>query len=155
MEFHNGIERRKLNSTWKRLRIQYREAGMSEEAIQSMYEYDLSVLNSERAYISHTVKICEPSDEDTGGASERKQFERAAAVVDIYHETKTQFAWVGEIKDERLSAGLEKLTKEDLELLTLYIYKGYTELEISKAYNLSQPAIHKRIKKITLFLKNI
>ena len=34
------------------LRVQYREAGMSEDAIQAMYEFDLGVLNSERAYIT-------------------------------------------------------------------------------------------------------
>ena len=50
MSFNNGNERRKLNAKWEQLRVQYREAGMSEEAIQAMYEFDLGVLNSERAY---------------------------------------------------------------------------------------------------------
>ena len=47
MSFNNGNERRKLNAKWDQLRVQYREAGMSEEAIQAMYEFDLGVLNSE------------------------------------------------------------------------------------------------------------
>ena len=50
MSFNNGNERRKLNAKWEHLRVQYREAGMSKEAIQAMYEFDLDVLNSERAY---------------------------------------------------------------------------------------------------------
>ena len=41
MSFNNGNERRKLNAKWEQLRVQYREAGMSEEAIQAMYEFDL------------------------------------------------------------------------------------------------------------------
>ena len=49
MSFNNGNERRKLNAKWEHLRVQYREAGMSKEAIQAMYEFDLDVLNSERA----------------------------------------------------------------------------------------------------------
>ena len=45
MSFNNGNERRKLNAKWEHLRVQYREAGMSEDAIQAMYEFDLGVLN--------------------------------------------------------------------------------------------------------------
>ena len=39
MSFNNGNERRKLNAKWEHLRVQYREAGMSEDAIQAMYEF--------------------------------------------------------------------------------------------------------------------
>ena len=42
MSFNNGNERRKLNAKWEHLRVQYREAGMSEDAIQAMYEFDCS-----------------------------------------------------------------------------------------------------------------
>lgn len=57
MSFNNGNERRKLNAKWEHLRVQYREAGMSEDAIQAMYEFDLGVLNSERAYITNTMTV--------------------------------------------------------------------------------------------------
>lgn len=46
MSFNNGNERRKLNAKWEHLRVQYREAGMSEDAIQAMYEFDLGVLTT-------------------------------------------------------------------------------------------------------------
>ena len=39
MSFNNGNERRKLNAKWEHLRVQYREAGMSEDAIQAMDGY--------------------------------------------------------------------------------------------------------------------
>mgnify|MGYP000092772866 CR=1 FL=1 len=38
MSFNNGNERRKLNAKWEHLRVQYREAGMSEDAIQAIKE---------------------------------------------------------------------------------------------------------------------
>jgi len=53
MKFNNGSERVRLENRWKKLRIQYREAGMSEDAIQAMYQFDLDVLNSERAYVDN------------------------------------------------------------------------------------------------------
>ena len=154
MSFNNGNERRKLNAKWEQLRVQYREAGMSEEAIQEMYEFDLGVLNSERAYDANTVAVCDGEDDvDARKASDLKQYETAITVTDTYRETKSRFGWIGEIENERLLAGLENLSEDDLKLLTLYVYEGYTESEISKAFSISQPAIHKRIEKITIFLK--
>lgn len=154
MSFNNGNERRKLNAKWEQLRVQYREAGMSEDAIQAMYEFDLGVLNSERAYDANTVAVCAGEDDvDARKAADLKQYEAAITVTDTYRETKSRFAWIGKIENERLLAALENLSEDDLKLLTLYVYEGYTENEISKAFSISQPAIHKRIEKITIFLK--
>ena len=101
---------------------------------------------------SYDVQI--PTADDSENQNDYVEYERATTVTDTYHETKTSFAWVGEIKNEHLHSGLEKLSHDDLELLTMLLVGGYTETEISKAYSISQPAIHKRIKKIALFLKN-
>ena len=82
------------------------------------------------------------------------RFEILETRVDNFEsETKSRFAWIGEIENERLLAALESLSENDLKLLTLYVYEGYTESEISKVFSISQPAIHKRIEKITMFLK--
>ena len=98
MSFNNGNERRKLNAKWEHLRVQYREAGMSEDAIQAMYEFDLGVLNSERAYITNTLTVSDTTDDSTATeTSDFKQYEKAITVTDTYHETKTRFAWVGEV----------------------------------------------------------
>ena len=155
MSFNNGNERRKLNAKWEQLRVQYREAGMSEEAIQAMYEFDLGVLNSERAYDANTVAVCDGEDDvDTRKAADLKQYEAAITVTDTYHETKSCFGWIGEIENERLLSALEKLSEDDLKLLTLYVYEGYSMVELSKVYGIAQQSISKRILKITKFLKN-
>ena len=102
MSFNNGNERRKLNAKWEQLRVQYREAGMSEEAIQAMYEFDLGVLNSERAYDASTVAVCDGEDDvDARKAADLKQYEAAITVTDTYHETKSRFGWIGEIEDRK------------------------------------------------------
>ena len=154
MSFNNGNERRKLNAKWEQLRVQYREAGMSEDAIQAMYEFDLGVLNSERAYDANTVAVCDGEDDvDARKAADLKQYEAAITVTDTYRETKSRFAWIGEIENERLLAALENLSEDDLKLLTLYAYEGYTVTEISKVLGVSQPTISIKIKRITNFLK--
>ena len=155
MSFNNGNERRKLNAKWEQLRVQYREAGMSEEAIQAMYEFDLGVLNSERAYDANTVAVCDGEDDvDTRKAADLKQYEAAITVTDTYHETKSCFGWIGEIENERLLSALEKLSEDDLKLLTLYVYEGYSMVELSKVYGIAHQTISKRIIRIANFLKN-
>ena len=154
MEFNNGNERRKLNKKWERLCVQYQQAGMSEDAIQAMYDFDLGVLNSERSYVANTLAIVGDGDDSTGRkSSDFKQYEKAIAVTDTYHETRTRFAWVGEIKDKRLQEGLEKLSDEELRLITLYFRDEYSTVELSKVYGIAQQNISKRILKITKFLK--
>ena len=154
MEFNNGNERRKLNKKWERLRVQYQQAGMSEDAIQAMYDFDLGVLNSERSYVANTLAIVDDADDNTGRkSSDFKQYEKAITVTDTYHETRTRFAWVGEIKDKRLQEGLEKLSDEELRLITLYFRDEYSTVELSKVYGIAQQNISKRILKITKFLK--
>jgi hypothetical protein len=147
MEFNNGNERRKLNKKWERLRVQYQQAGMSEDAIQAMYDFDLGVLNSERSYVANTLAIVDDGDDNTGRkSSDFKQYEKAITVTDTYHETRTRFAWVGEIKDKRLQEGLEKLSDEELRLITLYFRDEYSTVELSKVYGIAQQNISKRMK---------
>ena len=152
MNYNSGNARRNFYAKWDKLREEYRAAGMKEEAIQKMYEYDLAVFNDDRAHHRYDVEI--PSADDSENRNDYADFVRATTVTDTYHETKTRFAWVGEVQNERLQAGLEKLSVDDLKLLTLYAYEGYTVTEISKALGVSQPTISIKIKRITKFLKN-
>ena len=93
MSFNNGNERRKLNAKWEHLRVQYREAGMSEDAIQAMYEFDLGVLNSERAYITNTLTVSDTTDDSTATeTSDFKQYEKAIALWEKTTQQKPTFA---------------------------------------------------------------
>ena len=83
-----------------------------------------------------------------------QKYMEATTIVDTYHETKSSFAWIGEIEDERLLTALEHLKKEDLEIITLYAYEGYSVVELSKVYRIAHQNISKRIARITKFLKN-
>lgn len=72
----------------------------------------------------------------------------------MFHETKSKFAWIGEIENERLLAALESLSELDLKILTLYVYAGYTESEIASTLESKRITIHKRIERMAMFLKN-
>ncbi len=156
MGFNYGLEKKNFDSQWAVTRKQYEDAGMSSEAIQAMYDYDWSVFNATRAYQNHTQEIAAPSFEQSEESYSplMNKYQEAISVTDHYCETNSRFAWIGEIEDENLLSALEKLSDEDLELLTLYIYEGYSTVELSKAYGIAHQNISKRIIKITNFLKN-
>ena len=155
MSFNKGYELKKFEAHWEKLRIEYAAAGMTEDVIQKMYDYDRQQFNAERAHLERTQEL----STDTFECSEdensplMKRYREVTTVTDTYHETKSGFAWIGEIENERLLSALENLSEDDLKLLTLYVYEGYNESEISKVFNVSQPAIHKRNMQIAIFLK--
>ena len=128
---------------------------MTEEAIQKMYDYDRLQFNSERTFIERTQEFTAPAYESSEEEASplMLRYQDAITVTDTYHETKSRFAWIGEIENERLLSALENLSEDDLKLLTFYAYEGYTVTEISKVLGVSQPTISIKIKRITNFLK--
>ena len=155
MSFNKGYELKKFEAHWEKLRIEYAAAGMTEEVIQKMYDYDRQQFNSERTFVERTQEFTAPAYE--GSEEEASplmlRYQEVTTTTDTYHETKSKFAWIGEIENERLLSALENLSEDDLKLLMLYAYEGYTVTEISKVLGVSQPTISIKIKRITNFLK--
>ena len=156
MGFNYGLEKKNFDSQWAMTRKQYEDAGMSSEAIQAMHDYDWSVFNANRSYQNHTQEMAAPSFEQSEESYSplMNKYQEAVSVTDTYHETKSRFAWIGEIENEQLLTALETLKTEDLEIITMYAYEGYDITEISKVYGVSRPTISIKIKRITKFLKN-
>ena len=155
MSFNKGYELKKFEAHWEKLRIEYAAAGMTEDAIQKMYDYDRQQFNSERTFVERTQGFTAPAYESSEEEASplMLRYQEAITTTDTYHETKSKFAWIGEIENERLLSALENLSEDDLKLLTLYAYEGYTVTEISKVLGVSQPTISIKIKRITNFLK--
>ena len=156
MGFNYGLEKKNFDSQWAMTRKQYEDAGMSNEAIQAMYDFDWSVFNANRSYQNHTQEMAAPSFEQSEESYSplMNKYQEAVSVTDTYHETKSRFAWIGEIENEQLLTALETLKTEDLEIITMNAYEGYDITEISKVYGVSRPTISIKIKRITKFLKN-
>ena len=155
MSFNKGYELKKFEAHWEKLRIEYAAAGMTEDTIQKMYDYDRQQFNSERTFIERTQEFTAPAYESSEEEASplMLRYQEAITTTDTYHETKSKFAWIGEIENERLLSALENLSEDDLKLLTFYAYEGYTVTEIFKVLGVSQPTISIKIKRITNFLK--
>ena len=156
MSFNKGLELKKFEAHWEKLRVEYAAAGMAEDAIQKMYDYDRQQFNSERIFVERTQEFTAPAYESSEEEASplMLRYQEAITTKDTYHETKSKFAWIGEIEDERLLSALENLSDSDLELITLYAYEGYDTVEISKAFGTTKQNISKKIQRITNFIKN-
>ena len=57
-------------------------------------------------------------------------------------------SWVEEIEKPELIKGIKALSKEDIELITLYVFDDLTQNEIGVRFGISQKAVSKRIEQI-------
>ena len=67
MGFNYGYEKKKFDSRWKRLEVEYCDAGMSEEQIAAMKEYDRFEKGSANSNASTRVLQRQLEDRDEKG----------------------------------------------------------------------------------------
>ena len=120
MEFNNRRERKRFETEWAKLRQEYHNAGMSEDAIQSLYLFDFSVFKRSRS-IAAWEEPFENESED-GESKEYALLHRYASLLskdDTYFADADRFSWIERISDEALYTKLQALSEQDKELLTL------------------------------------
>lgn len=155
MGWNNANERRKFEERQKRLAIEYRANGMTDKQIEEMYQFDLRQFNSNRRYREHTqaFQVDEFDDADESDNSLMRYFpEQLTSKIDDL-ASKTRFGWVEEIEDERLYKILIGMSKDDIELITLYVFDGYTQDEIANYMNCTKQNIQKKFHRIKKHLK--
>ena len=124
--FNYGYEKKKFDSRWKRLEVEYCDAGMSEEQIAAMKEYDWAWFCSQRVFQNHTQPIpCEQYDEVCGQSQLFRKFASLSYQWDVDKIDQTRYGWLASVENEQLLLRLKKLSKKDLELLTLLFVDGY------------------------------
>ena len=160
MGFNNGLERKKFEAMWKKLRVEYAAAGMDEAAIEEMYQFDLDTFRSDRRYGEHAQAMPSQQFEDDGDPADESnsallvKFFDSFAVMPRDTDDERRYSWLDDIGSEALSAALQKLTIEDIELLTLYIFDGYSTTEIAALQGIAHQNVSKKIRRIKKILKN-
>lgn len=155
MGFHYGYEKRKFDMEWSRLEQEYRAAGMSDEQIADMKEYDWTWFCSQRAYLNRVQGLSsEQYEEELEQSCLFQKFESLSCNWDTGDVDKHRFGWLSTIENERLYQRLCELSEDDLELLTLLIGDGYRQADVARLWNCSRSAITQRLNKIKDFLKN-
>lgn len=158
MSWNNALAYRKFKDEQAHLFLQYRAAGMTEEQIRAMYDFDLAAFNSERAFRTHNQPLLEQAldkfdCEESDNALLNKNMDALCVTIDDsgYH---SRYWWLEEISNAELAAELKILSAEDLKLLTRFVFEQVTQKELAAIYGVSQQSISLRLKKIKNILSN-
>mgnify|MGYP002510830349 CR=1 FL=1 len=152
MKFNYGLEKKRFDAEWERLRREYLEAGMSEIAIKEMYEYDLKAFNRRRAVANHEQSLEGMRDSNLDEVSEDRnplliKFTAELSTSDTYF-FEGRYAWIETICNEELYIRISALSNDDKELLTLYVMDGLTKRDIAKSRGVTEQAVGQKIKRL-------
>ena len=158
MGFNNYVARSRFEDNWSKLREDYAAAGMNPEAIEAMYQFDLTVYRSDRRYHEHVLDDCFQKfdgDIDCAADSEvlREKFLDSIAIMPQETDSSRRDSWIDELDSPHLAEAVQQMSPLDIELLTLYAIEGYGVGEIAAMQGVSQPTISKKLKRIKNFLK--
>ncbi|MHB8963281.1 MAG: sigma factor-like helix-turn-helix DNA-binding protein [Saccharofermentanales bacterium] len=157
MEFNHGRERSKFTARWEKLAKQYEAIGMKDSDIQEIYDFDVKTFRRDRNYLSHlhgeiSDDFLATEDPDhIDGLNESTELSSDPAEF----IGTGRFDWVDDIGTPGLSELLKNLSDSDLDLLTLYVFEGYSQQEIAQKTGRTQSAISRRFNKLFKIMKNI
>ena len=157
MEFNVAKERLKFFEEQDRLAREYRKAGMTEEQIKVMFDYDYEAFKKERVFCEHNIPL---TQKGFGGKDTQMDesdmvylnMEKFVAKTDTYNPAD-RYGWVEKVENPKLYEALKSLSEKEVELLALHFKEGYTQTEIAKIRGVSQQSLAKKIRKLKDFLK--
>ena len=135
MSYNHGLEEKKFNEYWNEISEEYRKAGMTEDQIMSMLEFEREVFNSDRRYRENTVELF---DNETN---------QNLQIYDNYSTTK-RYGWIDAIDNMEAYEKIMALPTIWVEAFTMYIIDGYSQQQISSKLLKPQQTISRWIVKI-------
>lgn len=161
MGFNNGLERKKFEAAWKKLRAEYAAAGMDEAAIEEMYLFDLDIFRSNRRFAEHTQQMPAQRFADDGDAAGEDnpallmKFFDSFAVMPRETDENNRYGWLDEIEDPAAARVLRSLSPQQIEILTLIAFEGYNATETGKMMGLTQQGVSWHISRFKKILRNL
>ena len=116
------------------------EAGMSEEDINEMFEFDKRVFNRNRSFVTWQAEPLETSEEKEKTKSTPKEFEENLSLLDNL--------------DENIYQAIKSLSKKEQELLILHYEKGLSLHEAALFLCVSYDTVKRRHSRAIQKLKN-
>ena len=152
MYFNYGYKRQQFELEQTELRKQYKAAGMTEEAIQAMYEDSLAWFRSCRNETLHGVYPQEMMTVDPSNGDFRyMDMDELPASAQLITSTD-RFAWIEEIKDPALYGTVRAMKQDYIEIITLMM-EGYQQNDIAGVMRISRPALNEKVMRIREKLK--
>ena len=125
---------------WSEEKERFIAAGMTDQQISSIYEFEREVFNSERRYYENTVSV-----EDDDLLDRLRSIEAP--------QSEGRYFWLDRASPSAYKQLME-LPSEFIVAFTMYVYDGYTQEQISSILLKSQSSISRWIDKIAEILRN-
>lgn len=156
MAWNNGLERNIFDEEQKRLAAEYRDAGMTEEQIEQMYQFDLDAFNSTRRFFEHNQQIPDNifGTDDEGLCPLNDKFLEVMSVTKEQSDVKSRYWWIEEIEDPQLAQKVRALPEKDIELITLIAFENYTHKEASVLFGVTRSGVTKRVEQLRKYFQN-
>ena len=154
MGFYYALEKAQFDRAWSRLRKEYQQAGMNEDAIEVLHLYDGAAFRSQRSYENWTQPF--PSESISESISENSTLARRFSTLSTSFDESDfpdRYTWIETIEDQRLASLLRQLSQDDLELLTYLVIEDHNQTEAAQKRGCSQSSISTKFAKIKNFLK--
>lgn len=153
MKYNHSSMRQRFIKEQKKLAKQYRAAGMSEEAIQEMYEFDLAVFRSNRNDLAHKAEIEEMTafDRVTGESHYMDMDEFPADSIKAVYSSDD---WINDIVNPQMHKALSQMSDDYLHIITL-LMKGYQQNDIARIKGVGFRAINNKVARIKKIIKKI
>lgn len=158
MKFNYAAEKLKFVRKQEQLAKQYRQAGMSEEAIQKMYEFDYEMFKQERTFCVHNQYMISGESEDDDFTEESNslmmKFMDKFSTEFKADTDSTRFGWLEGFNNESFYEFMCEMKESDLELITLIVIEGYSVVEIARIQRVTHQSISKKWNRIRNHIKN-
>lgn len=157
MKFNYQSEKRKYIRMWEKLELEYKEAGMSDEAIKEMKAFDWEMFKKHRVYCRHNQLLGNQFFPDGKEVDESRNsllnaYYESYAYKDRYFQND-RYGWIEELENEEIIKKIRSLDKTRLDLLTMYVFEHKTHEEIAKELGIERSLVTKRLKTIKKILK--
>lgn len=155
MGFNYEKEKLLFEAEWKKLAAEYSEAGLDALEIQAMRGFDWKWFCQRRTYENRTQSLPSEVIDNSNDESRSTLLRRFPSLTDNFDEGSfiSRLGWIDDITDPVLLDKLAKLSDSDIELLTLFVFDGYTQAEIAAIQGCSQQSVSKKIRRIKIFLQ--
>ena len=143
-----------FSKEYKKFRLQqernkkaYAEMGMPQECIDEICELDNDQFLNNCRHLKHNISIYPVDNVEEGMNPLIKSY---PDVLIVYQQPSMsdRFWWIDEIESPMLVKKIKKLSLEELEMLTMYVFEDMTQAEIGSVFGIGQKAVSKRLKKI-------
>lgn len=153
MGFNYGYEWKKFTEEQKKLAKQYKAAGMSEAAIQELYEDALAWFHSRRKEARNSVNPMKmmTQDPETGDYRYMDMDEFPAEQPLVRYGNR--YSWIDEISNPELHNTIVAMKPDYIEIITLMM-EGYQQNDIAAILHSGFKAINNKIARIRIILKD-